>query len=270
MPDRDPVFLWETEALRESPRGRTALDPPAAPADARPSWATLREAHHATGIPIDTLRKWARKGAVPSFLDDSGGNMLRMVRMDAVLRRAEDLGRPIEPVPPPAVRPPGPPSPISQRTERSETARPQREVESRPNERPAAGSPPDRTEPDAAGSAAPDGTMIVPIAAWDKMLMQLGNLHEAGQQLAEARERAARAETEASFLRERLAEMRRELGAFPPDPGDHADDARDGIDQDGEPDQAPPADSGERSAPPGKPEKLWRYIYRGWRERRRR
>jgi hypothetical protein len=50
--------------------------------------------------------------------------------------------------------------------------------------------------------------MIVPIAAWDKMLLQLGNLHEAGQQLAEARERAAKAETEALFLRERLAEMR--------------------------------------------------------------
>ena len=54
----------------------------------------------------------------------------------------------------------------------------------------------------------PPGTMLVPIEAWDKMLHQLGNLHEAGQQLAEARERAARAETEATFLRERLAEMR--------------------------------------------------------------
>jgi hypothetical protein len=50
--------------------------------------------------------------------------------------------------------------------------------------------------------------MLVPIAAWDKMLMQLGNLHKAGQELAEARERAARAETEATFLRERLAELR--------------------------------------------------------------
>jgi hypothetical protein len=53
--------------------------------------------------------------------------------------------------------------------------------------------------------------MIVPIAAWDKMLMQLGNLHEAGQQLAEARERAAKAETESKFLRERLGELRRDL-----------------------------------------------------------
>lgn len=50
--------------------------------------------------------------------------------------------------------------------------------------------------------------MVVPIEAWDKMLLQLGNLHEAGQQLAEARERAGKAETEAKFLRERLAELR--------------------------------------------------------------
>ena len=53
--------------------------------------------------------------------------------------------------------------------------------------------------------------MLVPIDAWDKMLMQLGNLHEAGQQLAEARERAAKAETEAKFLRERLSELRSDL-----------------------------------------------------------
>jgi len=61
--------------------------------------------------------------------------------------------------------------------------------------------------------------MIVPIAAWDKMLLQLGNLHQAGQQLAEARERAGRAETEARFLRERLAELRRELEGRPGGPG---------------------------------------------------
>jgi hypothetical protein len=61
-------------------------------------------------------------------------------------------------------------------------------------------------EPDA--TAPPPGTMLVPIDAWDKMLIQLGNLHQAGQELAEARERAARAETEATFLRERLSELR--------------------------------------------------------------
>ena len=54
-----------------------------------------------------------------------------------------------------------------------------------------------------------DGTtMLVPRDAWDKLMDQLGNLHEAGQMLADARERAAKAETEALFLRERLAEMR--------------------------------------------------------------
>lgn len=57
----------------------------------------------------------------------------------------------------------------------------------------------------------PEGTMLVPLDAWNKMLNQLGNLHEAGQQLAEARERAAKAETEATFLRERLSDMRAQL-----------------------------------------------------------
>jgi hypothetical protein len=56
----------------------------------------------------------------------------------------------------------------------------------------------------------PDGQMLVPLDAWERMLIQLGNLHEAGQQLADARERAAKAETESSFLRERLAEIRAE------------------------------------------------------------
>ena len=56
-----------------------------------------------------------------------------------------------------------------------------------------------------------DGTaMLVPRDAWDRLMDQLGNLHEAGKALAEARERAARAETEATFLRERLSDLRGE------------------------------------------------------------
>jgi len=62
-----------------------------------------------------------------------------------------------------------------------------------------------RSGPSVDGSA-----MLVPRDAWDKVMDQLGNLYQAGQQLAEARERAARAETEAGFLRERLGEMREE------------------------------------------------------------
>ena len=63
-------------------------------------------------------------------------------------------------------------------------------IESRPKPTPpvAAVSPPIVEEEQA---TPPPGTMLVPIEAWDKMLLQLGNLHEAGQQLAEARERVA-------------------------------------------------------------------------------
>lgn len=62
-----------------------------------------------------------------------------------------------------------------------------------------------------AAGPTPDGNaMLVPRDAWDRLVAQLGNLHQAGQQLAEARERAARAETETTFLRERLSEMRQE------------------------------------------------------------
>lgn len=68
---------------------------------------------------------------------------------------------------------------------------------------------PTRT-PRSTGPTEDGSAMLVPRDAWDRLMDQLGNLHEAGLQLAEARERAAKAETEASFLRERLAEMRTE------------------------------------------------------------
>lgn len=69
--------------------------------------------------------------------------------------------------------------------------------------------------PRSATGPTPDGTaMLVPRDAWDRLMDQLGNLHEAGMALAEARERAARAETEAGFLRERLAELRAERDAL--------------------------------------------------------
>ncbi len=56
---------------------------------------------------------------------------------------------------------------------------------------------------DRATPAYPEGTMLVPVDAWNRVLEQLGNLHEAGQALAEARERAGRAETAAEFHAER-------------------------------------------------------------------
>ena len=50
--------------------------------------------------------------------------------------------------------------------------------------------------------------MLVPISAWKKVLDQLGNLHEADKLMAEARERAAKAEAESEFLREKLKNTR--------------------------------------------------------------
>ena len=69
---------------------------------------------------------------------------------------------------------------------------------------------PEARTPPAGPAAVPDDHVLVPMDAWEKMLLQLGNLHEAGQDLATARERAAKAETEAAFLRERIAELREE------------------------------------------------------------
>ncbi len=77
----------------------------------------------------------------------------------------------------------------------------------------AATPPVTRAEGPAPAATGPteDGTaMLVPRDAWDRLIDQLGNLHEAGLMLAEARERAAKAETEAAFLRDRLSDMRSE------------------------------------------------------------
>tara|TARA_Y100000593_G_scaffold37022_1_gene71819 strand:+ start:539 stop:889 length:351 start_codon:yes stop_codon:yes gene_type:complete len=55
--------------------------------------------------------------------------------------------------------------------------------------------------------------LIVPLEAWQNVLNQLGNIHEANQLMAESRERAAKAEAEAEFLREKLKNTREELEA---------------------------------------------------------
>ena len=214
--------MWETEALRSSPQriAESETDGTADTTDAG-RWVTLREANRATGIPVETLRKWARREAIPTYLTPtSAGTNIRMVDLQGVEQRAADLGRAIAPA----------------------TDSP---------------SSPDRgaATPAAAPDPAPAGTMIVPIDAWNKMLNQLGNLHDAGQQLAIARERAAKAETEAKFLRERLAEMRDQPNAepsapAPPSPGDA------------------PSVAPAEPTPPAPPEKVWHYLVRRVRDRR--
>ncbi len=66
-------------------------------------------------------------------------------------------------------------------------------------------------KPDPSEPPADTGAVLVPLDQWTSILNQLGNLHQAGQQMADARERAAKAETEAFFLKERLRELREEL-----------------------------------------------------------
>ena len=95
MTDPDPAFLWETEALRNSPRRSAATSEAMPPIT---GWATLTEAYLATGIPTGTLRKWARREHVPSRLVDTAHGERRLLDMDAVFARAAELGRKIGPV----------------------------------------------------------------------------------------------------------------------------------------------------------------------------
>ena len=273
----DGAKRWETEAMRESRdrrRGRPAVSQERDPSPARGEWRTLREASELTGIPISTLRKWCRRDTVDSFLESDGELTLRMVEMQSVRERAESLHR----------------TGIGEVTSQEEAPRRQTPVASQEpedtrhetrdtrHEAPSASPPAQPPEP---------ATMIVPVDAWNKMLNQLGNLHEAGQQLAEARERAAKAETEAVFLRERLAEMRETSdsspssqiplpeGEVPPQGGGGGQTSNTDLPRSNSSGEAAdgggqtpiaPATSSESAAETAS---FWRYVVRGWRGRRR-
>ena len=246
----DASQRWETEALRTGSQFRKGPPQPSAkqqPADVETraespdpdtNWVTLREAESATSVPLNTLRKWCRKSAIPSYLESDGEVKLRMVDLDAVIDHAHDLGREIEPVP----------------------------------------APQEPSTEDATSAIPPEETLLVPLDAWNKMLNQLGNLHDAGQQLAEARERAAKAETEATFLRERLAELRSQSE----DSQQNEDSQQLTVDSSQSEDESPssdgpPAVRDGRGAPAtmqgdnAKPTtSYWRYLTFGWRDRKKR
>ena len=80
---------------------------------------------------------------------------------------------------------------------------------------PAVASDAEAVAPNHGAQEAEPGTMLVPLDTWTRILDQLGHLHLAGQELAEARERAAKAETEATFLREQLADARAQIKKAP-------------------------------------------------------
>lgn len=195
-------------------------------------WLTLREASEATGVPASTIRKWARHENIPTFLEQARDGRQRLVSLQGIRRWADEIGREID-------------APIAPRPRSSEGSGPATPA-----------NPPvtDLTEAESEQSAIPpEGSMLVPLDAWNRMLNQLGNLHEAGQQLAEARERAAKAETEARFLKERLADLREELDQVRRPPT--------------EPHEDPSPASGNTTSTT-RPPSLIRRAYRGWRNRR--
>lgn len=236
--------MWETEALR-SAGTRPSFSPgsphPGAILEAS-DWLTLREASEITGVPTDTIRKWARHESIPSFLERTEDGHLRLVSLSGIRRWATEIGRDLE-----ADEATGDASTDVEVDLTSDAAEQER-------------SP----EPDI-----PEESMLVPLDAWNKMLNQLGNLHQAGQQLAEARERAAKAETEARFLKERLAELRVELEKTR-DAAASLDEARTRVDDETGSTSAEHASrSGPATTLSGTAAALARKVYQGWRRKRR-
>lgn len=262
----DASQRWETEALRSGSLSRTSPPRPSAKQQTSDTnWVTLREAETATGIPVNTLRKWAWKNAIPTYLRPDGDVSLRMVDLDAVITHAHELGRHTVP------RPDAEPE-IDDETVEVEPL-----VDDVPDEDtlddtvdefdPAPDTDAkEPSEPSDAGDdsppSAPEGTLIVPLDAWNKMLNQLGNLHEAGQQLAEARERAAKAETEAKFLRERLAEVRTQNT----DGSELSEELGVPLSKGTAEERSP--DAGVSAEPQST--SYWRYLTFGWRDRKKR
>jgi hypothetical protein len=214
----DLAFLFDDPSAPLSSRGSGTVSPPVRPrpheAQQLPAdidWMTLRQAHNETSIPISTLRKWAKKGKVRARLVHTDGKELRLVAMGDVVGRARALERTIQPLAAATVVDLRDPADVVIEAAHAPDAvagvadtqiDPVARVESVSR----APAPVAEEAP-----TAPEGSILVPLDAWDRMLSQLGNLHEAGQQLAEARERAAKAETEAEFLKERVREMRKKV-----------------------------------------------------------
>ncbi|KAA3638728.1 MAG: hypothetical protein DWP92_05695 [Armatimonadetes bacterium] len=263
----DATTRWETEAMRSSPQKRSKPPRPTAKREAfepgSGTFVTLKEAEEATGIPTNTLRKWVRKEAITSYLESDGELTLRMVELDSVKHRAQELGRHLA----------GTDTTQSDQEEQRATPAPSpAETEESTSEGSVRASEP---PPPAQHGDTPEGSMLVPIDAWNKMLTQLGNLHEAGQQLAEARERAAKAETEAVFLRERLAEIRSQtsdVSEAAPSPleGGQVSEASQGGLQAGETGlPAEDASAADEASGPATTS-YWRYLTTGWRSRKKR
>jgi DNA-binding transcriptional MerR regulator len=133
------------------------------------------------GDVVDSGESWVTLKEAAETADVSVSALRKWYRQDAIASRLE----------------PGPHG--EQRVVRLQEVM-DRATRRRPRPTPAAVAPPD-----------PGGGVLVPREAWQQTLEQLGHLHEAGQQLAEARERAGKAETTSEFLRERVGQLQDEV-----------------------------------------------------------
>ena len=182
----DPAFVWDRDRAasgrqaRASPAGRSPKSASSPVVHSASGRISLREAERRHGIAVRVLRAWCRDGLVDAVKMDGRNGRQWMVAPDSIVRRSAGV-----------------------------TARTARKVEAQEaqTDRPTTKAQAPET---AREGSVPEGSMLVPRDAWHRILDQLGNLHIAGQELAEARERAVRAETEVVFLRERLADIRAE------------------------------------------------------------
>jgi haloalkane dehalogenase len=144
-------------------------------------WVTLRVAADAAQISVSTLRRWYRAGRIESRLARGPRGNRREVKISEVLQEAGGV-------------------PELVADEAGAAAEVRREDSD------------SELQPIAVASAED----VVPIqrAALEKILEQIGNLHEIGQQLAAARERAARAEERYAFEVERRKLLENRLIQF--------------------------------------------------------
>lgn len=138
-------------------------------------WLPLRAASEQAGVSVSALRKWYRLEKIQSELRPGPTGDQRFVLLSEVMKHAGRLHRG------PKVMAGSPPAPAAPAEEEPITE-------------------------------APPGQMLLPLSAWETMMKQLANLHEAGQMLADARADAARFEERYNFEQERrkIEQERRE------------------------------------------------------------
>jgi hypothetical protein len=175
------------------------------------TWLPAKDAAREASVSVSAVRKWYSKGRIPSRLEPGPTGDRRVVRLEDV---------------------------VAQRDTRRDHG-----------EAPKHATGPPRGNPEAPLEASTGDNMLVPRDAWDKVMSQLGHLHQAGQELAEEARARAKAETKVEFLQERMGELRAERDKL----AEKVEVYRERLDHEMEP---PPEPAPPRSS-------WWRRVWRG-------